>query len=169
MLARLRSTIESDDEGLEMTPMIDVTFLLLVFFLCTIRFKSLEGKLGAYLPKELGLVSDESVVPPIPVDVRLSVVEPGERVDPLFRERPWSGTGRYVVRPGTRVLNYRVGPHATRELEGLVDRLGRLAGGALERTLTIRADAGVLYGDVVPVLDAARSAGYSEITFAGAR
>ena len=33
---------------LQMTPMIDVTFLLLIFFMCTLKFKVLEGKLGAY-------------------------------------------------------------------------------------------------------------------------
>ncbi len=37
-----------------MTPMIDVTFLLLIFFMCTLNFKALEGILQAYLPKEDG-------------------------------------------------------------------------------------------------------------------
>ena len=40
---------------LEMTPMIDVTFLLLIFFMCTLKFKVLEGKLGPYLPKDVGV------------------------------------------------------------------------------------------------------------------
>ena len=169
MLARLRSSIESDDEGLEMTSMIDVTFLLLVFFLCTIRFKTLEGKLAAYLPKDVGQVADDSVAPPISVDVHLTVVSPGERVVPGSPELAWSGAERFVFRPGTRVLRYSIGPHATRDLSSLAERLQRLVGSSPERVLTIRADPGVVYGDVVPVLDAARSAGYHEITFVGAR
>jgi len=40
---------------IQMTPMIDVTFLLLVFFLCTIKFKLLDGKLCTYLPKDAGV------------------------------------------------------------------------------------------------------------------
>ena len=40
---------------LPMTPMIDVTFLLLIFFMCTLKFKTLEGKLAAYLPKDVGV------------------------------------------------------------------------------------------------------------------
>jgi hypothetical protein len=40
--------------GLSMAPMIDVTFLLLVFFLCSVRFKVLEGKLDTFLPKQGG-------------------------------------------------------------------------------------------------------------------
>ncbi|MEL6716433.1 MAG: biopolymer transporter ExbD, partial [Planctomycetota bacterium] len=43
--------IADEKHELEMTPMIDVTFLLLIFFMCTLKFKVLEGKLGAYLPK----------------------------------------------------------------------------------------------------------------------
>jgi biopolymer transport protein ExbD len=35
----------------QLTPMIDIVFLLLIFFLCTTRFDTLEGKLLAYLPQ----------------------------------------------------------------------------------------------------------------------
>lgn len=41
-----------EQKGPDLTPMIDVTFLILVFFLCTIKFKTLEGKLDSYLPKD---------------------------------------------------------------------------------------------------------------------
>ncbi len=46
---------ENSEPVLEMTPMIDVTFQLLIFFMCTIKFKVLEGKLAAYLPKDVGV------------------------------------------------------------------------------------------------------------------
>ena len=39
--------LNEDKCEMEMTPMIDVTFLLLIFFLCTLKFKLLEGKLQA--------------------------------------------------------------------------------------------------------------------------
>ena len=47
---------ELNDEvvELEMTPMIDVTFLLLIFFIVTLNFRTLEGRLDANLPKENG-------------------------------------------------------------------------------------------------------------------
>jgi biopolymer transport protein ExbD len=44
---------------LEMTPMIDVVFNLLIFFLC-MPFRSPEGELDAFLPKDVGLF-DKSV------------------------------------------------------------------------------------------------------------
>ncbi len=47
--------VADDDCEMEMTPMIDVTFLLLIFFMCTLKFKTLEGKLAAYLPKDVGV------------------------------------------------------------------------------------------------------------------
>ena len=53
---------------MEMTPMIDVTFLLLIFFLCTIKFKILEGKIPAYLPKDVGVNTT-------PIDKQLEKIE----------------------------------------------------------------------------------------------
>lgn len=45
---------KQDDIKLDLAPMIDVTFLLLIFFMCSIKFKQLEGKLDSYLPKDVG-------------------------------------------------------------------------------------------------------------------
>jgi hypothetical protein len=42
----------NDGEGLEMTPMIDVVFLLLIFFLLSAKFVAMEAQLQAFLPKE---------------------------------------------------------------------------------------------------------------------
>ncbi len=46
---------DAEAPELSMTPMIDVTFQLLIFFMVTSKFKTLEGKLSAYLPKERGI------------------------------------------------------------------------------------------------------------------
>jgi biopolymer transport protein ExbD len=53
---------------LQMAPMIDVVFQLIIFFMCSIHFKSLEGKLYSYLPKDKG-----SIVTPV-TDVFLQEV-----------------------------------------------------------------------------------------------
>jgi len=50
---------------LPMAPMIDVIFQLLIFFMCTMHFKSLEGKLSSHLPKDKGLISSEDLDPPM--------------------------------------------------------------------------------------------------------
>ncbi|MDI6786979.1 MAG: biopolymer transporter ExbD [Planctomycetota bacterium] len=57
---------------LQMTPMIDVIFQLIIFFMCSIQFKSLEGKLLSYLPKDKGMMSTQ-VTDPILEEVRIKL------------------------------------------------------------------------------------------------
>jgi len=42
---------EFEELGLQLTPMIDVIFQLLIFFIVNIKFRTLEGLLKAFLPK----------------------------------------------------------------------------------------------------------------------
>ena len=56
---------------MELAPMIDVCFQLLIFFMVTSKFKTLEGKLDAYCPKE-GLENIPSE-PPETLPVRVSL------------------------------------------------------------------------------------------------
>jgi biopolymer transport protein ExbD len=65
---------EEKDPQLEITPMIDVTFLLLIFFMCSIKFKQLEGKLDSYLPKDTGVTATNILeIPDEPIRVQLRV------------------------------------------------------------------------------------------------
>lgn len=73
-----------EEHKMDMTPMIDVVFLLIIFFLC-IDFKILEAKLPAHLPKDKG--SQDFEVEPIE---QLSVVIVCDNV----------GTKRYRNREG---------------------------------------------------------------------
>ena len=63
---------------MEFTPMIDVVFLLLIFFMCTLKFKTLENKLATYLPTDKGLNTHfEELEPVEKIRVKLSLQ--GER------------------------------------------------------------------------------------------
>jgi hypothetical protein len=42
---------------INLTPMIDVVFQLIIFFMCAMKFKTLERKIEAYLPKDRGLAA----------------------------------------------------------------------------------------------------------------
>ncbi len=152
---------------LEMTPMIDVTFLLLVFFLCTIRFKTLEGKLSAFLPKDAG-VNDRRAEIDTRVDVAIRVVDAGERRDARDASLPWGGSGRFQL-VGRR-LEYTVGPHRSGELDSLAERLRalRAAGADGDGDATLEPGPGTVYADVVGVLDALAGAGFTSIAFTGA-
>mgnify|MGYP000601511362 CR=1 FL=1 len=52
---RKRVPEDEPQEDLPMTPMIDVIFQLVIFFMCAAHFKQIEGKLQSYLPKDKGL------------------------------------------------------------------------------------------------------------------
>ena len=64
----------------DMTPMIDVTFLLLIFFIVTLKFKILEGRLDAALPKDRGTSTSEAEEID-KIDILIKVAEPGELID----------------------------------------------------------------------------------------
>src|SRR5258705_4696470 len=46
----------SDDNpvGINVTAMVDVIFCLCLFFMCSLHFKQLEGKIDSWLPQEHG-------------------------------------------------------------------------------------------------------------------
>ena len=49
---------------MDMTPMIDIVFQLLIFFLLSAKFIALEGQLASYLPKDRGLQAAFSKIEP---------------------------------------------------------------------------------------------------------
>ena len=54
---RRRLPDESKPDALNMTPMIDIVFQLLIFFMLSMHFKEVEGKLLSQLPKNKGMES----------------------------------------------------------------------------------------------------------------
>ena len=60
-----RNKEDLDEIKMNMTPMIDVCFQLLIFFMVTSKFKTLEGKLAAYLPKDRGWININTPPPEI--------------------------------------------------------------------------------------------------------
>jgi len=56
MAAKKRKKQERPDDspGIPMTPMIDIIFLLLIFFMLSCKFRTIEGKIKAFLPKDRG-------------------------------------------------------------------------------------------------------------------
>jgi len=52
--ARVIAELLDEEAKLSLTPMIDMAFLILIFFMC-LPFKTLEGKLAAFLPTDKGI------------------------------------------------------------------------------------------------------------------
>lgn len=63
MAKRKKSRYEGDNRSpLDMTSMIDVVFLLLIFFMCATKFKIPEGALRAFLPQDRGNSASTPVI-----------------------------------------------------------------------------------------------------------
>ena len=75
---------EEEKCSLKMTPMIDVVFLLLIFFMCSIKFKVPDYRLDANMPKKIG-PNENPVEPPEDlVDLTITVT-PKNVTDAEFR------------------------------------------------------------------------------------
>ena len=72
-MGRIKPPADQQLVKMDMTPMIDCIFQLIIFFMCSIHFKSLEGKLYSYLPKDKGMAQTE-VTDPVLDEVRISLV-----------------------------------------------------------------------------------------------
>ena len=85
---------EEEETKLSMTPMIDVVFLLLIFFMCATKFKVPDYRLDADLPKDKGTAPTITQLQDIP-DFTITV----EKVDAdrgAVRARFRLGRDKYV-------------------------------------------------------------------------
>ncbi len=157
MAQRVKREFEEVDPN--MTPMIDVTFLLLIFFIVTLKFKTLEGRLDAALPKDMG-INTGKIEEIEKVDIVLLVANPGRKVpDPETR-------GRHEVYEG-RVIRYEVGAQSFTDPARLKRFLAKFDKD--ETPVTLDARKGTIYEDVVKVLDVVIDLGFKKITFAGSQ
>lgn len=167
--------IANEECKMEMTPMIDVTFLLLIFFMCTIKFKTLEGKLAAFLPKDVGVNPgmDES---PEKIDVLIEVQSAGRKIQANAfavngAELPWTGAqdGDFMLRDhhvSYRVLRQQFGDSQA-DMEDIRSSLDHLHRIDPDRAVSLKPMPGVIYADVIPVLDILLEVGFQDVTFNG--
>lgn len=161
------ASLASSTAEMEMTPMIDVTFLLLVFFMCTLKFKTLEGRLAAYLPREEG-VNTGAATPLDDVDLRLEVRAPGRRLA-VHGDAAWSGAAgtRYRFSEERR-LTFWVGPRRYEDLEAAGARLRELRRASPGRQVALAAAEGVVHSELVAALDRVLECGFDEVRLVGA-
>ncbi len=75
-MRRKKSTAEVKAE-LDMTSMIDVVFLLLIFFMCATKFRQPEGALRSWLPRDRGQQASRPVITP---GCRITLTREGSQV-----------------------------------------------------------------------------------------
>ncbi len=132
---------ESEDVNISLTPLVDVVFLLLIFFMVSTTF-STESQLRLRLPS-----SDRSS-------------EPLTEKEQLLVDI--SQFGQYAIRRPTANTSRTYGNDDAEVLSGL---LKETAGEWEEPVIVIRADRRSSHESVMLALDAARRAGFLNVTF----
>ncbi|MHC4823566.1 MAG: ExbD/TolR family protein [Planctomycetota bacterium] len=152
----------------DMTPMIDVTFLLLIFFIVTLKFKVLEGRLDAALPKDRGTSTSEAEEIE-KVDIMLFVADPGELVDdPALKGLQMFQGRRIRIEIGTQKWYYN--PFSpTSDANNPIPELTTFLKtfDKDETPVSIDARKGVVYGDVIVLLDVVIREKFKQVSFAG--
>jgi len=138
----------------DMTPMIDVTFLLLVFFIVTLNIRQLEGRLDAALPKDRGTGKSSEQIDK--TDILVFVSEPGQLIQEGKDSAPWAYEGRR--------LRYEIGTHRFDSLDAMQPYLASLD---LEAPLSLDLRKGTTNGDAIALLDRSIALGFQDISFAG--
>ncbi len=151
----------------DMTPMIDVTFLLLIFFIVTLKFKVLEGRLDAALPKDRGTSTSEA--PEVDkLDILLMVADPGELVQDKDNKRLKVYEGRRIrVEIGAQKWYYD--PFNIEDTSNPIPALTKFLKtfDKVETPVSIDARKGIVYGDVVVILDVVVREKFEKVSFAG--
>ncbi len=140
-MSRGRSRWGDFEASIDMTPMIDVVFNLLIFFICTIRVVTLDGQLAAELPRNAGRGPQVRGLDPMKI---LILYDPA--------------TGRAVYRAGRTSTEDRA------ELIAAIAHFVRVSPGV---AVEITPDRGVPYRHVILVLDACAEARAPQIRFSG--
>jgi biopolymer transport protein ExbD len=164
----------------DMTPMIDVVFLMIIFFIC-IDFKVLESKLAAFLPKDKG--SQSTVVEPqeqLAVKIHVDSAGTAKYPEGVTPGGVNANTGRpYRFKLEGHKVKWEVGPKPLYTIEAVKDELTRIAkdpasmipdkktGGRKLMSCVIEAYPGTYYEDVAKTTDACRDAGFEDINFGG--
>ena len=130
-----------EDESIEvqMAPLVDIVFLLLVFFMCSVSFVTEESELKISLPAVAAAVAAEELPDEVLIHVRR-----GGRV--LVNEKEYDSA-------------------ESKELPELRDMLSRLASVFKDQNVIIQADDRAMHGRVVDVLNACVASGVVNISF----
>jgi biopolymer transport protein ExbD len=128
-----------------MTPMIDVVFLLLVFFLWTSSFQAIEYMLPSQLSAQWGSESPELTEP-----------LPEQDFENIVIRILWDG----------RAAGWTVNDAAFESLGAVEQHLRSIARVNLDAPIVIHPDPPVPLGFVIEAFDAARRTGFAKVSFA---
>lgn len=146
------------DVELPITPMLDMAFQLLTFFLLTYHPSSLEGQLPMTLAREPGGPNPDGG---IMVDEELNAGQPLA----VFVKTQHEPSSRGAI--SQMSVDTPGGPMIFAKVADLRDYLKRLHNDPLApRSVMLRADEGLKYGCLMDVVDVCKQAGFEQVGFA---
>ena len=163
------------ESELNMTPMIDIVFQLILFFLFNLRFKSLDYRIESALPKDRGVEATPQMVEPIPsIKILLFRLE-ADNPD-AARTKIKIGTVHEVTLPvykwtGKRADDMRIEKERDAKYAELANVIKRIRAdkpefkGEIDTPLP--SGLHVPHADVIRILDAFLEAGITEVNFVG--
>ena len=128
-----------------MTPMIDVVFLLLVFFVWTASFQIIEQILPSQMSAQLGAEPTEVNEPPPEADFENVVIRIG-----------WNGE-----QPAWQINDVPV-----ESIDQLSDQLSAISEVKIDAPVILHPEQIVPLGDVIEVYDISKLAGFQKVSFA---
>lgn len=144
-----------EPDASDMTPMIDIVFQLLIFFMLTMHFQEVEGKMLSQLPKNKGPVSGPAVVTE---EVRLTVREGRLSVE----KHEIGELGLTEKAPARGTSNKALYAAAAGKARGLIDVLG-----PAPVAVILDADGATAYEHVIGIIDACKAERINDIEFVG--
>jgi biopolymer transport protein ExbD len=170
---------EVEETALNMTPMIDIVFQLIVFFLLTLKFVTPEHKIDSQLPKDRGLAATPQFVSDLQaIKVKLfrkdkddpvkafTKIKVGNNWETKFPAGQWKGAGDA---DSERMAEYdRVMASLKAKILEEWERGGKDPEQKGEISAPPPDGPSVPHGDVVKVLDAFLELGIKTVNFQGA-
>lgn len=169
---------EGDQLELNMTPMIDIVFQLIVFFLLSLKFKDVDRRIETMMPKDRGPRPDVVIVPDddrVKVKVFRRNLQDERRVHTLVKvdnaarfKLPEGWRGR-LKESRRRVAEY---DRVLTSIRGLIENRIAMYGGipsAVKGEIKAPPPRGgaVPHGDVIALLDLFIQAGITDVQFEG--
>jgi biopolymer transport protein ExbD len=144
LLRKLFGRKNQDEDGVWKLPtsMIDVVFLLLIFFMCASKFRVLEQRMDAFLPRDR---DHDRRRPPAVIDTQIPIqvsTHPSSPAVPQYRIHRW----------------------VTNDPNALAAHLMRFPGAA-QYEVVIDGDQNVPFRHVMSAVDAAARARMTKVTF----
>jgi hypothetical protein len=159
---------KAEDSVLNMTPMIDIVFQLILFFLFSLRFKSVEWRIESTMPKDRGPNISQPVVQ---LEALRATLMRYDAEDPDRARTKVKIGGREWILPAMPAKpdgDHRARDAMRDEISREMERLRSATSGKGEIDVPAPRGAAVPHGDAILVLDSFLLAKFEDVLFQGA-